>query len=232
MNLNPKFSIIVPHYDGVISDDRIKEGMQSISELTYKNFEVLIYHDGPSSRPPIDFTEYGFKGQYKETKKRYNDWGHSLRDLGIKEATGDYIVHFNPDNLFLPNALDGIVEALFINKAYELTEQCIERKSWNRGNFPRLDEIIVCPIYMQGMLRLPDGSLGRAKNNNTLNCILVGYPVMRYNIDCMQLVASKKMWESYGGWYDKSEESDGKMYERMWNEQRGLFSQHPIGIHR
>ena len=89
----PKFSIIVPHYDGVISDETFIEGMDSILCSKYKNFEVLVYHDGPTSRPipqsfksVYDYHKIDYK--VKETKTRYNDWGHSLRDLGIREAKG------------------------------------------------------------------------------------------------------------------------------------------------
>ena len=47
--MSPKFSIIVPHYDGVITDELFIEGMDSIESQTFRDFEVLIYHDGPMS---------------------------------------------------------------------------------------------------------------------------------------------------------------------------------------
>ena len=101
--MSPKFSIIMPHYDGAITDELFIEGMDSIESQTFKDFEVLIYHDGPLSRPLPDLSKYTFDYKFRETKTRYNDWGHSLRDLGIKEATGEYIVHFNPDNILYEN---------------------------------------------------------------------------------------------------------------------------------
>ena len=37
-----KFSFIVPHYDGVITDEQITEGLASVAQSTYKNYEVLV----------------------------------------------------------------------------------------------------------------------------------------------------------------------------------------------
>lgn len=42
---------------------------------------------------------------YHETEKRYNDWGHSLRELGLKNCTAsdsDYILFTNGDNYYCP----------------------------------------------------------------------------------------------------------------------------------
>ena len=125
----PKFSIIVPHYDGVISDEKFLEGMRSILQSTYKNFEVLVYHDGPTSRPipksfKSEYDQHNIDYKIKETKTRYNDWGHTLRDLGIREAKGDYIVHFNPDNVLFPDALSGLAHALFLARQVNMHDVC------------------------------------------------------------------------------------------------------------
>jgi len=38
----PKFSIIVPHYDKSISDESFIQGMTSLKNQTFKDFEVLL----------------------------------------------------------------------------------------------------------------------------------------------------------------------------------------------
>jgi len=227
-----KFSFIVPHYDGVITDEQITEGLASVAQSTYKNYEVLVYHDGPSSRKPIDFEQFGFKEfKYKETKKRYNDWGHSLRDLGIREASGDYIVQFNPDNILHPDGLTGIVHAIKMDEEIGLGQKVRNGGDWTVSDFQRYREMVICPIVLEGVLRAPSGALWRTRNKNQ-RIILDGFPVMQNNIDCMQVVISKKLWLSIGGWYDKSEQSDGVIYQKLWHENRSLFSMTPIGVNR
>ena len=102
----PRFSIIIPHYDGSISDELLLRGMHSLATQTFRDFEILLYHDGPLSRPlpNLDWAKPHLR-QVVVSEQRHNDWGHSLRDRGIREARGEYIVHFNPDNILYPRAL-------------------------------------------------------------------------------------------------------------------------------
>src|SRR5437762_14065631 len=97
----PLFSIIVVHFQGTISRDVYLRGINSIQQQTMGDYEVLVYHDGPlldaEAPTPVPI---------RCTEVRHNDWGHSLRDRGIREAKGDYIVHFNADNVLYPHALE------------------------------------------------------------------------------------------------------------------------------
>lgn len=197
--------------------------MDSLSQQTYKNFEVLIYHDGPVSRPFPNLDGYGIDYKFKETKKRYNDWGHSLRDLGIREATGDFIVHFNPDNLLLPTALQTMVETR------EMYKEIIH------PNHPKIAitalDVIINPCLLEGTVRLPDGTVYRTRDPRH-RLLLDGFPVFPFNIDCMQLVASRKIWLEMGGWYDKSETSDGHILSAIYKKYQGIYTQQVMGVHR
>ena len=42
------------------------------------------------------------KIKYIFTNKRYNDWGHTPREIGKQQATGDYIVMTGDDNYYVP----------------------------------------------------------------------------------------------------------------------------------
>ena len=219
---NPKFSIIVPHYDGVISDEMFIEGMKSLDESTFRDFEVLIYHDGPVSRPIPDLSEFSFTYKYRETKTRYNDWGHSLRDLGIKEASGDYIIHFNPDNILDRGALFNI-------------DKSIKKYSDFEKNSEEVD-IVICPIIMEGMIKArtidtENYYLFRTKDKNDL-IVMDGFPPERYSIDCMQLVGKRTMWLSNDGWYNKQEESDGIIYKELCRKHTYISCGFIMGVHR
>ena len=192
----PLFSIIVVHYQGTISREIYLRGINSILSQTFKDYEVLVYHDGPLLDPaaptPVPI---------RCTATRHNDWGHSLRDRGIREATGDYILHFNADNILYPNALELI--AAEIRRPSRLLDA-------NRNPLDS-DDIIIFPIIMndhdrvmQGIFRMP-GSGARL--------IMTGNPPVFGFIDCLQLVMKRSLWLAEGGWHDKREQSDGVMYQ-------------------
>jgi glycosyltransferase involved in cell wall biosynthesis len=202
----PRYSVVVPHYDGSVHDDFLLRGLQSLAAQSYQNFEILLYHDGPLSRPLPDLTHFGFGRRLRTrvTEQRHNDWGHSLRDIGIREAQGDYIVHFNPDNVLYPNAL-------------RVIEHC-SRAPVRPGHSPEMTEnpdVLIFAILMRGMSYTGRGSLYRNSNWTDTGLIYTGMPAAVGLIDCLQLVATKTIWEGIGGWYDKSPESDGRIYSSL-----------------
>ena len=207
-----KFSIIVPHYDQSISDEMFRRGMNCLLEQTFKDFEVLVYHDGPTSREIPMPNDDRFK--LRVTKERENNWGHSNRDRGIRKAKGQYIVHFNPDNLLYPEALEEISKEA--DKDYEVTLS---------------NDIIIIPVLMRGM-QTNGRMLWRNKDNPQDNyMIFTGYPAIMNNIDAMQLVMKKSKWISYGGWVDLREQADGVMYPRFVAELGARHCSKILGEH-
>jgi len=220
--MNPKFSIIVPHYDGVISDEQFLQGMNSLVNQTYRDFEILVYHDGPISRPipNIDFPNV----KIKVTEKRFNDWGHSLRDMGIREAQGEYILHFNPDNILYKNALESIFK--------QSQKQYFYNKDGIEYIYPLPNDIIIFPILMRGVQSNGVGLWRNKKNAEKDYMIFTGYPPLKYNIDCMQLVMKRSLWIENDGWKDKSEDSDGNMYEPFVQKYKARYCSEVLGEHR
>jgi len=190
------FSIIVPHYQGAISTEMITRGLESLKNQTFKDFEVLLYHDGPL------LYDEEFLYPIKCMSTRYDDWGHSLRDRGIREAKGEYIIHFNPDNVLYSDAL-----------------QELERFARNDHN------IITYPIKMMGLYdaweHLPKSALGYSQRDDanpykedtprdySKSVVLEGKRIQLNYIDCMQFVMKRELWLKEGGWKNKSFASDG-----------------------
>lgn len=209
--MSPRFSIIIPHYDKVVTDERFLECIQSLKDQTFKDFEVLIYHDGPVSRP---LPEVPWK--VKVTEKRIGDWGHSLRSQGIKEASGDYIVHLNADGILFPDALEYIDEFS--------TEQCSLLDYTN-------PDLIVFPVYMQGVVL---NGIGYTRNPDfeEYQIILTGFPPEQNNIDCMQLVMKRNIWLKEGAWDLRTQDSDGQMYPYFILKYKARYCGKVLGIHR
>lgn len=218
----PRFSIVVPHYDGSVSDESFLRGMRCLAEQTLQDFEVLLYHDGPLSRPLPDLSALGFGERLRVeiTPQRYDDWGHSLRDLGIRAARGDYVVHFNPDNLLYPNALEVIEYWSRVPVRPGPNEQMTENP-----------DILIFGILMRGMSYSGRGALYR--NTGWTNSVLIytGIPAIVGLIDCLQLVAKTTIWREIGGWYDRSLTSDGEIYSRLVAERGARYVPAVLGEH-
>lgn len=110
----PKFSIIVVDCDTHTPRELAKRGIDSLVAQTFKDFEVVYVHDGFKKVPlEEEFDLKSFESvKTVYTKKRYKDWGHSLRNFGMRIAEGEYILHFNIDNLLYPHCLERVNECL------------------------------------------------------------------------------------------------------------------------
>jgi hypothetical protein len=75
-----------------------------------KNPILTVIHDGPNKEFD-QIMEYSKKIlpnniNFENTIKRYNDYGHSLREMGLKNILGDYVLLTNADNYFVPSAIE------------------------------------------------------------------------------------------------------------------------------
>jgi hypothetical protein len=195
----PLFSIVVVHYQGTVAHEIFLRGVGSLLGQRFKNFEILCYHDGPLLDPGL-----ASPVPIRATETRFNDFGHSLRDIGIRAARGEYIVHFNADNVLYPEALEQI--------AAEIARP--PRVAKPDGTPLDSNDIIIFPVKMFGLIRVWP-HVAQYKGLADWFEILNGNPPVLQNIDCMQLVMKRRLWLDEGGWYDKSELSDGLMYQKF-----------------
>jgi hypothetical protein len=195
----PLFSIIVVHYQGTVPHDVYLRGQKCLDDQTFKDYEVLRYHDGPL----LDETVV-FPAPIQCTPQRFNDWGHSLRDIGIREAKGEYILHFNADNILYPSALEEIARE--IRRPSRLKDET--------GKVLDANDMIIFPVKMWGLVIVMERSI-QVRPRNAVYTILSGNPPQVGFLDCMQLVMKRELWLSEGGWRDKSERSDGFLYQEF-----------------
>jgi hypothetical protein len=219
--VTPHFSIVVPHYDGSISDDLLVRGMRCLADQAdAPPFEVLLYHDGPPSRPLPDLTFLGERLALVEpTEQRHNDWGHSLRDRGIRAARGEYIVHFNPDNVLYPQALARLAHhaALPIQPAPP-------------GVLPENPAILIFAVLMRGMI-VTKRAIWRDRERTGRAALFAGMPARHSMIDAMQAVIRREVWLEIGGWYDKRETSDGYIYPPLIAARGARYVPEILGEH-
>lgn len=185
----PKFTIIATDYENHVPRNRMKQGIESLNKQTFKDFELLIIHDGPRDGSyDAELKLVPENTRFITTEQHYGvygldkfyagfGWGHHSRDLGIKEATGEYLLHFNIDNILYPHALQKISETIDKTKSQVVIFACKHEK-FNVNYFS-------------------------------------GVPPVMGKIDLLQCVATKEAWESIGGWHRYDHSADGFLFEEI-----------------
>ena len=110
MNDNPVISVIIPMYNGA---DHIERCLDLLDEQTYSgNYEVLIVDDCST-----DESVYYIKRYFKKLRKK--DWFRMIeckengragkaRNIGVKEAKGEYVVFIDQDDYPSVNFLESL----------------------------------------------------------------------------------------------------------------------------
>ena len=187
-----KFCVISVDKEGYVPREghpSIIGGLKSLEDQTFKDFNVILIHDGPKS---ISYYEEGVLREnmpldvtVMNTEQEHGDFGNWSRDLAMRFANennlGEYYIHHNVDNEFFPDALQAMSNAI-----------------------DKYDErVFIFPIHHW---KLIGGG------------ILTGVPPVLFGIDTMQLVAHRDIWREVGYWYDTHRWSDGYIYEAICKE--------------
>jgi hypothetical protein len=192
------------HNPNDISSTSIHRGLASLSNQTFKDFNVVICHDGPKEKTyeeeGIDFKKLGLEPHIINTPEHNGLYGHVSADYAMRYAykknLGDYYIQFNIDNEFFPEAFQIISDSL---------NDCKE-------------DILIFPIHHWKLF-----------GNKAPRTHLIGVPPVVNNIDCMQLVAHKDIWKEVGFWHSRKYEADGIIYSDMCKKFPYYSIQKPLG---
>lgn len=101
-----KFTFIVPNYN---KGEYINDCLDSISNQTYKNYEVIVVDDGSTDDSLEKVKKYN---SFKVLKTNRRGAG-GARNCGLKEATGDYIIFLDSDDYLTSNeSLEKLVKTI------------------------------------------------------------------------------------------------------------------------
>ena len=125
---NIKFSIIIPNYNKA---EYIDECFTSVNNQTYKNYEVIAIDDG-STDNSVEIIK-----KYNPDKLLFTNQlqAGGTRNVGIKEATGDYTVFLDSDDYFTDN---NVLEKL----ANLINDEDIIFLNFTKDKFGNIEEII------------------------------------------------------------------------------------------
>lgn len=105
-----KFSVLIPVYN---TEKYLDECIQSVLSQTYQDFEIILVDDGSTDRSGTICEKY--KKAYPERIRvihQENRGQLASRCRAILEATGDYCVFVDADDLLVNNALETIAQKL------------------------------------------------------------------------------------------------------------------------
>lgn len=101
--MNQKVSVIVPVYN---SSAYLKRCLDAIVSQTYANLEIVLVNDGSSDNSLEIMNEYAKKDSRIRVFDKENGGSSSARNLGIKEATGEYVCFCDSDDYYEPDIIE------------------------------------------------------------------------------------------------------------------------------
>lgn len=104
---NPKVSIIILNYNG---KRWLKKCLPTIKKIKYKPLEVLIVNNG-STDDSSEFIKKNFPW-IKITELKKNRGFAGANNIGVRKATGKYVLLLNNDTMVTPGFLKPIVERM------------------------------------------------------------------------------------------------------------------------
>ena len=107
MNTTPKISVIVPVYN---AEKYLRRCIDSILSQTFTDFELLLIDDGSKDSSGAICDEYAAKDNRVRVFHKENGGVSSARNLGLDNATGEWIAFVDSDDYVLPSYLATYVE--------------------------------------------------------------------------------------------------------------------------
>lgn len=124
---NPLVSIIIATYR---RENELKRALESITHLEYSNYEIIIVDDNSDcewnkrvNRIVDTFLDAFSKTSLKLIVNESNKGSAETRNIGIREASGEYVCFLDDDDVFLPNRIERQLQPMIKNNAdYSITD--------------------------------------------------------------------------------------------------------------
>jgi len=107
----PKYSVVIPVYN---RPQEVAELLESLTQQTYKNFEVVLVEDGSAVKSDQVFEQFAGKLNIQYFFKPNTGPGPS-RNAGFEHARGDYFVVFDSDCIIPPHYFEAVEKFLSTN---------------------------------------------------------------------------------------------------------------------
>lgn len=119
-----KVSVVIPTHN---RSKLVKRAINSVLRQTYQNFEIIVVSDGSTDDTENVLKEMSEKDSrvkfisYKDAKG-----GNYARNIGIKEATGDFVAFLDDDDEWMPDKLELQLKEFLNNETIGLVYTGVE----------------------------------------------------------------------------------------------------------
>jgi len=120
----PKVSVCLVHFE---RPALLRQSLSSIRAQTYRNFEVILVDDGsksPEALAMLNDLDAEFKLRDWKIIRQPNLYLGAARNRAASEATGDFLLFMDDDNIALPREIETFVKTAQITGADILTSAC------------------------------------------------------------------------------------------------------------
>ncbi len=100
---NPRISIIIPVFN---TERYLYQCLASLQAQTFSDFEIIAINDGCSDGSPALLQKFQEKDARIRVIKIANQGAGFARNIGIKEAKGEYLLFLDSDDFFAPRLLE------------------------------------------------------------------------------------------------------------------------------
>ena len=129
--MEPLVSVIIPVFN---SGKYVSETLQSVTDQTYQNIEVVIVDNGSTDELTIKLLQE-FKTQYKLILSEQVDVS-TIRNKAIDAATGTFILPLDSDDLIESTFIEKCVKAFQENPSIKLVRTYVELFGERKGEMP------------------------------------------------------------------------------------------------
>ena len=219
--MRDKISIIVPVYK---VEKYLDKCVESIVNQTYKNLEIILVDDGSPDNCPKMCDEWAKKDERIKVIHKENGGVSSARNLGIDEATGEYVCFVDSDDWVEPNYAETLLVRLKEDKTdcvvcnltrfgyknttfFEIEDAVVPFKTFNSQQKNLGREIFTMPwnkIYKTSVLKENNVRFKEKINFSEDTIFVYDYlsfcqsvsilSASLYNYNVVASVASKKFW--------------------------------------
>jgi len=142
-------SIVVPCYNGSL---HLREALESAVSQSLRPLEVIMVDDG-STDDSVEIAA-GF-GSSVQVLRQDNQGVSAARNAGLRQASGDYVLFLDADDLLAPNALAALHQRFEPNPSSAIVMSCASFetspqfpcRTWNATN-----DVAFFPHVMQGCI--------------------------------------------------------------------------------
>ncbi len=111
---NPRISVVIPVYN---AEPFLQESINSLLNQTFTDFELICVNDGSKDNSLKILEEFAKDDNRVRIIDQPNGGCGAARNRGLKEAKGDFVYFFDPDDFLVPTAFQELYKNAILNNS-------------------------------------------------------------------------------------------------------------------